>query len=232
MKFTALSTGLLALAVAAAPACATKKFVRTSVGEVNSKVDTLGGSVEQTQNRVKAAEGRIGEVDSKAEAAGKAAATAQGAATAAASAARAADAKAAEAGAAAAAVKAAVDADKRRLLLEVTLSEDQGNFQFGSAELPDQVKARIDDMINKLKADPKAVYFEVEGHTDDRGSVEGNKRLGLTRAEAVKDYVYAHHQIPLHRMNVVSFGEEKPVAPNKTPEGRAQNRRVVIRILN
>jgi len=232
MKLTALTTGLLALAVATAPACASKKFVRTSVGEVNTKVDTLGGTVEQTQGRVTAAEGRIGEVDTKAEAAGKAASTAQNAANSAAAAAKTADAKAAEAAAKAAAVAATVDADKKRLLLEVTLSEDQGNFKFGSSTLPDEAKVRLDDMINKLKADPKAVYFEIEGHTDDRGSVEGNKQLGLARAEAVKDYIYAQHQIPLHRMNVVSFGEEKPAGSNKTREGRAQNRRVVIRILN
>ncbi|MGE0393967.1 MAG: OmpA family protein [Vicinamibacterales bacterium] len=232
MKLTALSTGLLALAVAAAPACATKKFVRTSVGEVNSKVDTLGGTVEQTQSRVTAAEGRIGQVDQKAEAAGKSAATAQNAANAAAAAAKAADTKAAAAGAEAAAVKAVVDADKKKLLLEVTLSEDQGNFQFGSSELPEEAKVRIDDLVNKLKADPKAVYFEIEGHTDDRGSVEGNKRLGLARAESVKEYIYAQHKIPLHRMSVFSFGEENPVASNKTREGRAQNRRIVIRVLN
>jgi outer membrane protein OmpA-like peptidoglycan-associated protein len=232
MKLTALTTGLRALAVAAAPACATKKFVRTSVGEVNGKVDTLSGTVEQTQSRVTAAEGKIGQVDQKAEAAGKAASTAQNTATAAAAAAKTADAKAAEAAAKAAAVAATVDADKKRLLLEVTLSEDQGNFKFGSSELPDEAKVRIDDMINKLKADPKAVYFEIEGHTDDRGSVEGNKKLGLTRAETVKDYIYAQHKIPLHRMSVVSYGEANPVAPNKTREGRAQNRRVVIRILN
>jgi len=231
MKITALTGGLLAVALVTAPACATKKFVRTSVGEVNSKVDTLGGTVEQTQARVKAAEGKIGEVDSKAEAAGKAASTAQNAANAAAAAAKTADTKAADAGAKATAVAAALDAEKRKLLLEVTLSEDQGNFKFGKAELPEAAKVRIDEMINKLKADPKAVFFEVEGHTDDRGSVEANKKLGLDRAEAVKFYMVEHHKIPLHRINVISYGEEKPVSSNKTKDGRAQNRRVVVRVL-
>jgi outer membrane protein OmpA-like peptidoglycan-associated protein len=58
-----------------------------------------------------------------------------------------------------------------------------------------------------------------------------NERLGLARAEAVKRYLYEHHQIPLHKMNVISYGEEKPVAPNNTRVGRAQNRRVVIKVL-
>ena len=227
MRHTALTTGLLALVVAAAPACATKKFVRTSVGEVNSKVDTVSGTVEQTQGRVTAAEGRIGQVDSKAEAAGMAAATAQSSANAAAAAAKAADTKAAEVGTRVQAVEAAA----KRLLLEVTLSEDQGNFEFGKAELPEQAKVRLDEVLNRLKADPKSVFIEVEGHTDSRGAASDNMRLGLERAEAVKRYVYENHKIPLHRVSVISFGEEKPVASNKTKEGRAQNRRVVIRVL-
>ena len=53
----------------------------------------------------------------------------------------------------------------------------------------------------------------------------------MERAEAVKVYLYEHHQIPLHKMNVISYGEDKPVAPNKTKAGRAQNRRVVIKVL-
>jgi peptidoglycan-associated lipoprotein len=58
-----------------------------------------------------------------------------------------------------------------------------------------------------------------------------NQRIGEARAEAVKRYLYEAHQVPLHKINVISWGEEKPVSPNKTREGRAQNRRVVIRVL-
>ena len=58
-----------------------------------------------------------------------------------------------------------------------------------------------------------------------------NYKLGLERAEAVKRYLYEQHQVPLHKINVISYGEEKPIAPNKTKAGRAQNRRVVIKVL-
>jgi len=58
-----------------------------------------------------------------------------------------------------------------------------------------------------------------------------NEKVGFDRAEAVKRYLFEQHQIPLHRMNVISYGKEKPVASNKTREGRAMNRRVVIRVL-
>ena len=55
--------------------------------------------------------------------------------------------------------------------------------------------------------------------------------LGLARAEGMKRYLYATHQIPLHRMNVMGYGETKPASDNKPRDGRMQNRRVVIRIL-
>jgi len=93
------------------------------------------------------------------------------------------------------------------------------------------VKAKIDEMVTHLKEDPKNVYFEIEGHTDNLGAADFKEKLGLERADAVKRYLYEKHQIPLHKMNVISYGETKPVADNKTKEGRAQNRRVVIRVL-
>ena len=78
---------------------------------------------------------------------------------------------------------------------------------------------------------PKGAYFEIEGHTDNVGDKTINEKLGMERAEAVKRYLYEQHQIPLHRINVISYGEDKPVAPNNTKDGRAQNRRIVIKVL-
>ena len=228
MRKSILTVSLLALTVAVAPACATKGFVRTEVGGVNSKVDTLGGTVEQTQQRVGQAEARIGAVDQKAEAAGKAATDARAAASDARSAA---DAAAANASAVGGRVDAVVAAS-RRLVYEVTLSEDQGNFRFGGTDLPDEAKARLDEVVNTLKADPKAIFIEIEGHTDNVGSTDINERLGMERAESVKRYLYEQHQVPLHKINVISYGEEKPVAPNNTRAGRAQNRRVVVKVLS
>jgi outer membrane protein OmpA-like peptidoglycan-associated protein len=48
----------------------------------------------------------------------------------------------------------------------------------------------------------------------------------------VKRYLHEQHQMPLHKMNVISYGEEKPVAPNNTRAGRAKNRRVVVRVMS
>jgi peptidoglycan-associated lipoprotein len=201
-------------------ACATKKFVRGEVGQVNTKVDGLSTQLEETQERTRKNEGRIGEVDQKADAAGKSASAAQVAADAA-------KGEATKAGERAAAVETA----SRRLIYEVVLSEDQGNFKFGKVDLPDSAKQRIDQMVTDLKADPKGVFIELEGHTDNVGSKMYNTKLGEERAEAVKRYLYEAHQVPLHKINVISYGEEKPVSPNKTKDGRAQNRRVVIKVL-
>jgi outer membrane protein OmpA-like peptidoglycan-associated protein len=232
MRKSLITASLLALTVAVAPACATKKFVRTEVGNVNSKVDTLSGSLEETQERTRQNETRIGAVDSKAEAAGKSAADARAAADAAAASAKDVDSRLTgrinE-------VDKEFDAEvaaSRRLVYEVTLSEDQGNFKFGSRALPDEAKGRLDQMITQLKADPKNVFIEIEGHTDNVGSKEMNERIGLERAEAVKRYLYEQHQVPLHKINVISYGEEKPVAPNTNRAGRAQNRRVVVKVLS
>ena len=208
-------------------ACATKGYVNSRIGQVDTRVDSLTGAVEETQARTTTAEGRISDVDQKA---GTAQSTADGAAASA----RTADERAAAARSTADAVgerAEALDAASRRLVFEVVISEDQGNYKFNSTDLPDEAKARIDDMVNQLKAEPKAVFFEIEGHTDSTGPEGINEELGLERADAVKRYLYEEHQIPLHKINIISFGEANPVAPNTTRDGRAKNRRVVIKVL-
>lgn len=219
MRRAFIAVSVVAFAVAGS-ACATKKYVRTRVDEVNTKVEGLSTAVEETEQRTRKNDARIGEVDQKADAAGRSAQEARGAADAAGGRAAAAHAKVDELGRA-----------SKRLIYEVVLSEDQGNFRFNRTALPGEARTRIDELIAQLKADPKGMFIEIEGHTDWVGPATVNQRIGLERAEAVKRYLYEHHQVPLHKMNVISYGEEKPVAPNRTREGRAQNRRVVIKVL-
>ena len=220
MKRFISALAISAFAVGGSTACATKKMVRQHVGEVNEKVDTLSKSVEENQERTKQNEGRIGEVDQKAQAA-NAAATKAGA-------------RADEAYTAADKVNARADAIEKaskRLVYEVVMSEDKGGFKFGQAKITPEMQSEIDTLVQQLKANPNGGYIEIEGHTDNVGSKETNYKIGLERAEAVKRYLYENQQIPLHKMNVISYGEEKPIAPNKTKDGRAQNRRVVIKVL-
>jgi peptidoglycan-associated lipoprotein len=220
MRQAVLSLVVVAVVAFAGSACASKGFVRESVGEVNDKVETLGQSLEATQQQTKENAARITQVDQKADQAGATAQTAQSSATAARGAADAAGARA-----------TAVEASVKRLIFQVVLSDNQGNFELGKADLPDDVRAKLDELASKLKADPAGNYIEIEGHTDATGSADANERLGLARAENVKRYLYETYQIPLHKINVISFGEGKPVAPNDTREGRAQNRRIVVKVL-
>jgi outer membrane protein OmpA-like peptidoglycan-associated protein len=197
--------------------CATKKYVTGQVGEVNEKVEGLTRSVEENQERTRANEGRISDVDQRAQAAAAAAGQ-----------------RADSAAAAANAVNSradAIEAASKRLVYEVVLSEDKGNFKFGQAAMPEEAKAELDQLVQQLKAEPKGAFIEIEGHTDNAGAKNLNYRLGLERAENVKRYLYEQHQVPLHKINVISYGEDKPIAPNKTRDGRAQNRRVVIKVL-
>jgi peptidoglycan-associated lipoprotein len=199
---------LPALVVAvAASGCATKKYVAREVGEVNTKVETLTTEVEKTQERTKRNEVRIEEVNQETQAA--------------------------KGSAQQALVKAteAEKAAKGKLIYTVTLSNDKVTFPLNRAEVSDDAKALIDEAIAQLKAENKGVFFEIEGHTDSTGPDAYNVKLGEDRAQAVRGYLHDQHGIALSRMEVISYGESKPVQDNKTRDNRAQNRRVVIKVL-
>ena len=227
MKKSLFVVSCFAVTLAVAPACATKKFVRTEVGQVNEKVTTLGKSLEETQERVRVAETKIGEVDTKAVQAGQAAQTADKNAMVA----QQTGTQAMEVGKTAVAKAEAVEASTRKLIFETVLTDDQAKFKSGIAKLSDEAKAALDAMVAQVKSQKSAIWVEIEGHTDSAGAATYNEQLGLARAEAVKRYLYEQHQVPLHKMNAISFGEEKPVLDNKTRDNRSQNRRVVIKVL-
>ncbi len=201
---------LLAASVALA-GCAKKSYVQREVGEVNKKVDAVSSEVEKTQQRVQQNEVRIDAVDKSAQSGIS-------------------EAK----GSAQAAMTKAQDAEKAakgKLIYTVTLSNDKVRFPVNKAEISDEAKALIDEAVAPLVQANRGVYFEIEGHTDSTGEAAYNFTLGEERAMAVRDYIAKKDGIALSRLNVISYGEEKPVADNKTREDRAQNRRVVIRIL-
>lgn len=118
-----------------------------------------------------------------------------------------------------------------KLLYEVVMTDDTLRFAPGSAELSEEAKAALDEFAARIKAEGKPVFIEIHGHTDSRGSADYNQRLGLMRAEAVRSYLHRKGGLPLARMSVISYGESEPVANNRTREGRMQNRRVVLVVL-
>lgn len=224
MKKLLMVVPVLALAVGTT-GCATKKFVRTEVGAVNEKVSTLTSRVEENEQRIKAVDTkitevdtkydqRVGQVDQKATAAGQSA-------TQAAQAAKDVDGK-----------LTAFEANNRKLVYGLVINEASGGFKFAAAALPDEAKAQLDKLVAGVAADPKAVFFEIEGHTDSTGAATTNEMIGLERAEAVKRYLYEQHRVPLHKISVISYGETKPVDSNGTRAGRARNRRVEVKVLS
>lgn len=118
-----------------------------------------------------------------------------------------------------------------KFLFEVTLSDDVVHFGFDKSDLSAEAKAALDAFAQKVKAENKNVFIEVQGHTDSIGSEKYNLELGQARADAVVRYLNMQHGLPLHRMSAISYGEYKPVADNKTANGRAKNRRVTLVVL-
>ena len=225
MRIYPLTTSLAAaLALAGALGCATRGYVNTKVDERTREVERQVIQVERTLEDTTVGTGRnaarIREV-------GRTATDALETATAAGGASQRAQMTATEAGTRAGALEAA----GRRLLFDVILTEEHGQFGFGDATLPTQAFARLDMLVDRVRSLTAPAHLEIEGHTDATGSTEFNSQLALRRAESVRRYLHEHHRLPLHKINVISYGEEKPVAPNDTLEGRASNRLVVVRVL-
>jgi outer membrane protein OmpA-like peptidoglycan-associated protein len=211
MKHRILIVFALAAAVLATSGCATKKYTRDYVaGEtkvVHERIDGVEEQVEQNQQRLNEHDQKIAQANQEAQEASKTAREALD--------------RAQQAGKLA----------EGKFLYEVTLTENDVRFGFDRAELSDEAKAALDGFAEQVKEDNRNVYIEIQGHTDSTGSESYNEQLGLERAEAVRNYLNKAHAFPLHRMNVISYGESEPIADNSTRDGRAQNRRVALVVL-
>jgi outer membrane protein OmpA-like peptidoglycan-associated protein len=118
-----------------------------------------------------------------------------------------------------------------KFLYSVVLSDDSIKFKVANWELSDEAKSRLNDLAGKLKGDNRSVYLEIQGYTDATGSPARNLELGNERSEAVRRFLN-EQGVALNRMATISYGQDNPVAPNTTRDGRAQNRRVVIQVLD
>src|SRR5262245_13474778 len=210
-SFRALVVGLAALGLLGAQGCVTKKVFKKNVEDTDTRVKGVESGVEQNERRIsdvsKDTDQKISEVRGTAE-------------------------KAVELGnSAMARAESAEKLAKGKLLWTTTLTDENTKFSFDQSELPPEAQRILDDLASKVKGLDKGVYIEIEGHTDNIGSEAYNLQLGEKRAEAVRTYLNTKCGIPLHAMNVISYGESKPVASNNSRDGRSQNRRVVIRVL-
>ncbi len=120
---------------------------------------------------------------------------------------------------------------KGKIVFQQSFAEDRVRFKVSSFELTKDAKVALDEFAAKIKGLDKGVYLEIQGHTDDTGGADYNDQLGQQRAEAVRRYLARDHKLPLGRISTISYGDTQPVQSNKTAKGRAQNRRVVIVVL-
>ena len=118
-----------------------------------------------------------------------------------------------------------------KFLYSMVLSDDSIKFPLDSSKLSPEAEQRLHVFIDKLKADNRNIYLEIQGHTDATGPDTVNDRLGEERAEAVRVFMN-RHGVPLNRMATISYGEKDPVADNKTRTGRSENRRVVLIVMS
>jgi outer membrane protein OmpA-like peptidoglycan-associated protein len=103
------------------------------------------------------------------------------------------------------------------------------NFAFDSAKLPANASEVLNPAVEFINSQPEAAFM-VEGHTDWKGADAYNVDLSQRRAQSVVDFLVAAGIDP-ERLQVEAYGESRPVATNETDSGRAQNRRVEIRLV-
>jgi len=103
------------------------------------------------------------------------------------------------------------------------------NFDFDKSNIRADARPILDEAVRTLQGEP-SIHVSVEGHTDAIGTDAYNQKLSERRARAVADYL-AVGGVSRSRMTTEGFGESKPVANNATADGRAQNRRVELRII-
>ena len=233
-----MSTVLLLTATLATSGCATKTYVKRSVSDsadtLNARIDTNQGEIKEVRDgvdkvdqRVTSVDGKVSALDSRTtqgmnalkgelkgdiQSADQHASQAQGAADRASNGVSALDAR-----------------FQNRNNFDVS-GEKSIQFKFNSATLDKQYLDSLDDIANSLTQNPNS-FLVLEGRTDSVGAKDYNQQLGERRVEAVKHYLVVEKGVPVYRIHEISFGAEKPVAENKTREGREKNRAVVMTVL-
>jgi len=197
------ASGFLVLGALALSGCATKDYVNETVAPVRADVQGLQQRVQAQDEGLKSLDGRLKGHDERIKALQLEA-----------------QARAAAAG----------KIREPGFLMSTLLTDDGFRFKLGRAQLSAEAGAQLDQLVDRLKTDNQPVVLEIQGHTDSSGSAEYNQRLGLERAEAVRQHL-ARAGVPLHRMATISYGETAPMADNRSAEGRSLNRRVQVVVM-
>lgn len=214
--------------------CASRKYVRLQTQALEPAIQEASNAAKEASERIDAVDRRAqqgitaaGAADQKATAAQQAAQTAQ-------TAAQAADRKADTAN------QGVQTANNRINTLEsriagmgdaYTEAEKQTvTFANNSSTLSDQAKSTLDMIASNVSGQRSGYMIELQGFTDSRGSEQYNIGLSQRRAQSVERYLVSKN-VPLYRISIIGLGEDSPVASNNDNQGRAQNRRVEVRVL-
>lgn len=214
------------LVATGASGCATKKYVRQRIDERVAPVESRTGELEETSRRNSA---DISRLNTEVADARSRADNAQVSADRAATSAETARVTAVDATNRADRVNTRVDSlvenlDAYELSRTVTIA-----FKLSQSALDDEDRAALDALVAELQG-KKGYVLDIQGYTDTSGSLQRNIALSDRRARAVYQHL-AEKGVPLFRMNLLGFGEGQPVAENTTRDGRAQNRRVEVRVM-
>jgi len=210
MKKASQFLGLMVLAAGLA-ACATTGSVDEKIAaaqsQTNKKIDSVEGQIEDLQNKQKATDANLSATNVRVEELSKEAQDALK--------------RAQEAGVLA----------KGKVVFQQTFTDDRVKFRTDSYQLSKDSQSALDDFAGKVKGLNEQYFIEIQGHTDDTGGTRYNDDLGQRRADSVRRYLSRQDGLPLNRMSTISYGDTLPAASNKNRKGRAENRRVVIVVL-
>jgi outer membrane protein OmpA-like peptidoglycan-associated protein len=216
-----------AVGASLASGCATKKYVRQRIDERVAPVEKQTGELAEVSRRnssdIQRLTTEVSDARTRADRAQETADAARAAAT--------------EAGARADRVNQRVDqvvgevSGKIGSIDAYTLSKTVTvTFKVGQSKLSEEAMAALDELAAELRG-KKGYVVEIQGFTDARGSNAVNEQLSDRRARTVYEYLARKHEVPLFRMTLLGFGEDRPVGDNTTREGREQNRRVEVRVM-
>jgi outer membrane protein OmpA-like peptidoglycan-associated protein len=215
---------VLTISVAGNVGCARKSYVRNQVVPIIEKVNRLDDETAKNTNEIKGVDGRseqgvqalmarTDQVASQADTAGQQAAKAQQTAD--------------NASRQVAALSGAVsNLDKYSVVNQVSV-----HFALDRDTLTTEATKTLDELASQL-SNTRNYIITVEGGTDSAGGKEYNYLLSDRRADTVMHYLAAKYNVPAFKIHVVGLGEDKPVAPNNTADGRAQNRRADVQMLS
>ena len=227
-----LASALVVGVAALLSSCASKGFVRDTVGPVDARLEEMETRTEENAAAVAKLDSDLARVDEVAQSAED----------------RGLDVEKAAAVADEKTIEAGRQADGARELAEKGLGRIDGVehvlrdldnyrrlgkqsvlFAFGSSQLSDNAGTELDGLIRKVEGHDRYA-IEVVGFTDSTGPAELNLELSQRRADAVVRHLTLKHNIPLFRIFNVGLGKQVPVSDNKTRQGRRENRRVEVSV--